>query len=192
MLCFYGVTKSQTRLSNLTELNYPYLQFFRKEDIKEKILCVYTHTHHFRFDTWFSKAPWRRKWQPSLYSSLGNCMDRGAWQAALHRVTMVRHDFTAKQQYVLFYIYIYIYMFIYVYVSLLLGKIEGKLRRRQRMSWLDSITDSRNINLGKLREMVREREAWHAAVHGITESDMTQQLNNNNIYSYIIICFIII
>ena len=73
-----------------------------------------------------------------------------------------------------YFTFIYIYMFIYVYVSLLLGKIEGKLRRRQRMSWLDSITDSRNINLGKLREMVREREAWHAAVHGITESDMTQ------------------
>ena len=48
------------------------------------------------------------------------------------------------------------------------------------------------MNLGKLQEMVREREAWHAAVHRITESDMTQQLNNNNIYNYIFYNYIII
>ena len=74
----------------------------------------------------------------------------------------------------------------------MLGNIEGKLRRGQRMSWLDSITGSRNMNLGKLQEMVTEREAWHAAVHGITDSDMTQQLNNNNIYNYIFYNYIII
>ena len=49
--------------------------------------------------------------------------------------------------------------------SLMLGKIEGR-RGSQRMRWLDSITDGMNMNLGKLREMVRDREAWHAAVHG--------------------------
>ena len=47
----------------------------------------------------------------------------------------------------------------------MLGKIEGR-RGCQRMRWLDSITDAINRNLGKLREMVRDREAWHAAVHG--------------------------
>ena len=52
-----------------------------------------------------------------------------------------------------------------------MGKIEGRRRRgHQRMRWLDSITDARNINLGKLREMVRDREAWCATVHGVTKS----------------------
>ena len=55
--------------------------------------------------------------------------------------------------------------------SLMLGKTEGRRRRgRQRMRWLDGITDATNINLGKLWEMVREREAWHAAVHRVTKS----------------------
>ena len=54
--------------------------------------------------------------------------------------------------------------------SLMLGKIEGRRRGCQRMSWLDSITNAMNINLGKLREMVRAREAWPAAVHRITKS----------------------
>jgi len=58
--------------------------------------------------------------------------------------------------------------------SLMLGKIEGRRRRRhQRMRWLDSITDAMNMNLGKLQEMVRDTEAWHVAVHEVTESDMT-------------------
>ena len=55
--------------------------------------------------------------------------------------------------------------------SLMLGKIEGRRRRGcQRMTWLDSITDAMNVNLGKLREMVRHREAWSAAVHRVTKS----------------------
>ena len=53
----------------------------------------------------------------------------------------------------------------------MLGKIKGRRRRgHQRMRWLDSITDAMNTNLGKLREMVRDREAWHAAVHGLAKS----------------------
>ena len=58
--------------------------------------------------------------------------------------------------------------------TLMLGKIEGRRRRRhQRMRWLDSITDAMDMNLGKLQEMVRDTEAWHVAVHEVTESDMT-------------------
>ena len=55
--------------------------------------------------------------------------------------------------------------------TLMLGKIEGKMRRgQQRMRWLDSITDSMDMNLGKLQERVRDREAWHAVVREVTNS----------------------
>ena len=126
---------------------------------------------------------------PLQYSCLENSMDRGAWWAIVHGVTKSRTWLTNAHtspwkgiigRISLEWLMLKLKLQYFGYPmqrasslenTLMLGKIEGKRRRGwQRMSWLDSITDSMHMNLSKLRETEKDRESWHAAVHGVSRS----------------------